>query len=409
MYCKYCGKEISDNSKFCTYCGKPAKIDGSGELSKDESANEQKPDAASDEIWVENARTDKEEEEKSKVNTDSGNGTENESRTGEKKEAPLAREYRKKAEDAQRKRKLIIGSLIGVAAAIAAVVLIINLVSYLSKETVDVRDYAKIDYSQLEDQYSGTATIDQDNIENKIKTSLAGLSPGKLNSNVDSSLDGTDYLQIEWEELIGGISCELDKSKKIKNGDTLTVTITCDPQNDSLKTIENDIGVRIEGLGKSKKLEVKGLPERYKNGKDIPDDKLNSMKSVLDDEAKEAIYNEFADNTKVTREKVYFLSDKNSKTKNDVLLGIYRIKGKSNTDGKTHVDYYYSAVERIDSKFKKSKVGDFGDGYIKSANYVFHNRDTFLQRSLCPNLKKAVEAVKEDWNTSDTSYNWNEI
>lgn len=187
MYCKQCGKELKEGAKFCEYCGTQNTAESSVENTAENPKKENE--------FVERLKTDK------------------------------------KAQH----------SLIGLIAVIVVFIVVFSVYSQ-SKKTINLEDYAKIQFTGYDEK--GTASIDFD--EEKFSKDVLAIAK---NVNKDSSLQNL----VDYYWLTESYDMELDKTSDLSNGDKVTLTFTYN--NNTLKTY----GVKFKGDKITEK--VKGLKD----------------------------------------------------------------------------------------------------------------------------------------------------
>lgn len=156
------------------------------------------------------------------------------------------------------KKKL--AAVIGGIAAIFILLIVIIVLVVTHKTKIDLQDYTEVefsgydgygtasvnlDYDKLMEDFADEADIKESNLNEQLSdlsslSDLAGLIQGSSNS------DYTKMLQVFSE-----MSCELDSSSELKNGDTVTVSYTFDNE------LANELGIEL--IGDELEQEVSGL------------------------------------------------------------------------------------------------------------------------------------------------------
>lgn len=245
MICKNCNKEVSDNSKFCEYCG--AKLEGV-QLSKPNAQPAMQGNAGQPNGTPESATT----------NAGQPNGSPVFTATNPSQQSgPVP--YPQQAYQPPRPPRKPIDKriIIAIAAAVCVFILIIVLI-VTHKKKMDLADYTTVTFTGY-DSY-GTAAIDFDE-----EAFLSDLQKNAKNIGKGSSknISDSDY---SWSDLVSDfgdaagyvVICQdldwsLDKSTELSNGDKVTVSFEYNNE------IAKKYGIKF--VGKDKEFTVSGLEE----------------------------------------------------------------------------------------------------------------------------------------------------
>lgn len=207
MFCKKCGAEMADGSKFCGKCGTPVMATAS--TSEEVKQQVQTPKAVNDAV-------------------------------NQVKKLP---------------KKVLFGGIGAIIAIIAIVVAVLT-----ATPTINLDKYTTVSYSGYDTYGTATVTVDWDKIEKDYKGKIKYTSKAKDSLNQLGTLGqlATSYDPVN--ELSALVSYSLDKNSQLSNGDKVKVTWKVDNTlEDYLKCnikYNNDKEYKVEGLEELKKVDI---------------------------------------------------------------------------------------------------------------------------------------------------------
>lgn len=193
IYCRNCGTELAEGTKFCTNCGE--KIEEDTEILMEEKVE----------------------------SSDSLNEGENNMEKNQlpKEQATLnsEKETNMQVKKSKNKKSLLIGAIVAVVAAIVCVIAAMN-----AKPTIKLADYTTVDVTGYDGVATANVSIDWDAIQekygDKIKFSSAMDKEAQeygINTNLISMLGSPmDYMKMSY-------TANADKTTELSNDDTITV------------------------------------------------------------------------------------------------------------------------------------------------------------------------------------------
>ena len=222
LFCMYCGREIPNDAEFCPYCG-----------STIDPAVRQGPDDPSVYIPAEQAAFE-------------GGYAAEESYPGnyDGEEGPRVKLRR-------RKIPTFVFVILAIVAVIA-IIAIIRVVQYFERPILYVDHSGNWEYiASGRREKSGKIKVSKNDfvyrISKKTRKEMLG--------DEDSS---DDYVarSRKLDTIMSSLTFKPDKKKKIKSGETITGTISCNKPESRLKSLADGVGIRIKGLNNTCKVKI---------------------------------------------------------------------------------------------------------------------------------------------------------
>lgn len=225
MICPNCKKEIADASKFCEFCGTKLGVPNAGQVPPQPNAGQIPPQPNAGQIPPQQNAW---------------------------QVPPQQNAWQVPPQQAPKKPidKKKLGMIIGIAGAALVLLIIVIVLIATHKKTIDLEDYTKVTFSGYNGY--GKATLNFDN-EQFIKDIQEY---GKFDRADKKSIENGDWSSVLSSSLdtynaVNEVSYELNKDRKLSNGDTVKVSFKFD--NDAA----SKIGIKFSG--DAKKFKVKGL------------------------------------------------------------------------------------------------------------------------------------------------------
>lgn len=262
MFCKQCGKQISDQARFCPYCGADQTAASAGGVQQGQGQMPQTPRSPQQVP-----------QEPQQVPRNPQQVPQEPQRIPQTpQQMPQSMAPASAPADKSRIIAAVCVAAVVLIGAIAAVALFRN----FSRPLIDFS--SDIQLSGMDEIYSGSS-IGEENIY--IGTDEAYILD---RIKVPYSEDEPTYKQELVEELTGSLSVAVSNNEKVSNGDKIKVTVESGLDAGRLKKIGSELDIRIKGLGKEKEIEVSGMREKYSEDS-LKDDKdyLNGLIDKAED------------------------------------------------------------------------------------------------------------------------------